>query len=269
MELAVQSKLRCACQHCRQPCIAQQRHGVTITNSKSTSSCCRPSRRSTRKPKTTQRPYTAGHWTSGWLLSHRGFELLRCSSMRWDIEPARLQLLSRMHVDHCKAELWSGRLQEGGKVYEVRPKQLMACPLASQPDCIPLPAGGSQVVERTLAAAQMSCSASCKRSICCAMPRCDASGCARCMGPASRRSASASSCSSTRGPSHSEWPSSRVSCARTSHAGACSASVRLSHGLWPRAGVPLPLEVALRWGIDVATALAELHREGILVLDVK
>ena len=36
-----------------------------------------------------------------------------------------------------------------------------------------------------------------------------------------------------------------------------------------RAGVPLPLEVALRWGIDAATALAELHREGVLVLDVK
>eukprot|EP00891_Asterochloris_glomerata_P007730 jgi/Astpho2/7730/Aster-07572 len=34
-------------------------------------------------------------------------------------------------------------------------------------------------------------------------------------------------------------------------------------------GVPLPLEVALRWGIDAATALAELHREGVLVLDVK
>ena len=43
----------------------------------------------------------------------------------------------------------------------------------------------------------------------------------------------------------------------------------LSQGLWDRAGVPLPLEVALRWGIDVATALAELHLEGVLVLDVK
>ena len=48
--------------------------------------------------------------------------------MRWDIEPARLQLLSRMHVDQCKAEIWSGRLQEGGKVYEVRLKSVDAMP---------------------------------------------------------------------------------------------------------------------------------------------
>ena len=48
--------------------------------------------------------------------------------MRWDIEPARLQLLSRMHVDHCKAELWSGRLQEGGKVYEVGPNAVDVMP---------------------------------------------------------------------------------------------------------------------------------------------
>ena len=68
--------------------------------------------------------------------------------MRWDIEQAGLQLLSRMHVDHCKGELWSGRLQEGGKVYEVRPKELMSGPLARRPDCIPLPAGGSQLVAR-------------------------------------------------------------------------------------------------------------------------
>ena len=49
--------------------------------------------------------------------------------MRRNIEQARLQLLSRMHVDHCKAELWSGRLQEGGKVYEVRSKALLSGPL--------------------------------------------------------------------------------------------------------------------------------------------
>ena len=66
--------------------------------------------------------------------------------MRWDIEQARPQLLSRMHVDHCKEELWSGRLQEGGKVYEVRPEELMSGPFARRPDCIPLPARGSQVV---------------------------------------------------------------------------------------------------------------------------
>ena len=146
--------------------------------------------------------------------------------MRWDIEPARLQLLSRMHVDHCKAELWSGRLHEGGKVYEVGPERLMSCALARRPDRTPLPAGGSQVVAGH-----------------CQWPRCHAAlpardrpavpcQCARCMRPASKRGASASSCSSTRGLSRSKWPSSKVSCVRSSQAilglGACSASVRLT-----------------------------------------